>query len=122
MRRLIITALAAIIVVAGSSILLRSRPSLGELSAGTAAMPSLLELHAAAGVHKLPIDDIEDQSLCFRRPRNAEEIADFTAAAVVPRFAPRSTSNRRANGAGGSARRVGVVATYEATRLSSKPR
>jgi hypothetical protein len=36
-----------------------------ELSAGTAAMPSLLELHAAAGVHKLPVQDIEDQSLIY---------------------------------------------------------
>jgi len=28
-------------------------------------MPSLLELHAAAGVHKLPVQDIEDQSLIY---------------------------------------------------------
>jgi hypothetical protein len=68
MRRLIITALAAIIVILGSSILLRSRPSLNALSAGTAAMPSLLELHAAAGVHKLPLEDFEDQSLVFPSP------------------------------------------------------
>ena len=68
MRRLIITALAVIIVVAGSSILLRSRASLDNLSAGTAAMPSLLELHAAVGVHKLPIEDVEDQSLVYPAP------------------------------------------------------
>jgi len=61
-------ALAVIIVVAGSSILLRSRTSLDNLSAGTAAMPPLLELHAAVGVHKLPAQDVEDQSLVYPTP------------------------------------------------------
>jgi hypothetical protein len=65
MIRLMFIALAVVAVVVGSSVLLRSRPSLVELSAGTAAMPSLLELHAAAGVHKLPAQDIEDQSLIY---------------------------------------------------------
>jgi len=65
MTRPLIIALAVVAVVAGSSILLRSRSSVVELSAGTAAMPSLLELHAAAGVHKLPVQDIEDQSLVY---------------------------------------------------------
>ena len=62
---LMITALAVVAVIAGSSILLRSRSSVIELSAGTAAMPSLLELHAAADVHKLPVQDIDDQSLIY---------------------------------------------------------
>jgi hypothetical protein len=65
MMRLMITALAVVAVAAGSSILLRSRSSVIELSAGTAAMPSLLELHATAGVHKLPVQDIDDQSLIY---------------------------------------------------------
>jgi hypothetical protein len=65
MMRLMITALAVVAVIAGASSLLRSRTSVIELSAGTAAMPSLLELHAAAGVHKLPVQDIEDQSLIY---------------------------------------------------------
>jgi hypothetical protein len=65
MMRMMIIALAVVAVVAGSSVLLRSRSSVNELSAGTAAMPSLLELHAAAGVHKLPVQDIEDQSLVY---------------------------------------------------------
>jgi len=68
MKRLIITALAVVAVIAGSSILLHSRSPVIELSAGTAAMPSLLELHAAAGVHKLPIQDIDDQSLIYPTP------------------------------------------------------
>ena len=65
MMRLMITALAVVAVIAVASTLLRSRSSVIELSAGSAAMPSLLELHAAAGVHKLPIQDIEDQSLVY---------------------------------------------------------
>jgi hypothetical protein len=31
----------------------------------TAAMPSLQELHIMAGVHKLPVQEIEDQSLVY---------------------------------------------------------
>jgi hypothetical protein len=62
---LMMTALAVVAVIAGSSILLRSQSPVIELSAGTAAMPSLLELHAAAGVHKLPVQDIDDQSLIY---------------------------------------------------------
>jgi hypothetical protein len=58
-------ALAVVAVVVGSSVLLRSRSSVVELSAGTAAMPSLLELEAAAKVHKLSVQDIEDQSLIY---------------------------------------------------------
>jgi hypothetical protein len=65
MIRPLIIVFAVVAVVAGSSVLMRSRSSVIELSAGTAAMPSLLELHAAAGVHKLPVQDIEDQSLIY---------------------------------------------------------
>jgi len=54
-------AVAALIVVATSA--LRSRSPSLELSA--AAMPSLQELHTMAGVHKLPIQEVEDQSLIF---------------------------------------------------------
>jgi len=48
----------------------RSRPAMlrshsTELSAGTAAMPSLQELHTAAVANKLPNDDFEDMSLVF---------------------------------------------------------
>jgi hypothetical protein len=36
-----------------------------ELAAKTVAMPSLQELHTAAGVNKLPIEDFEDMSLVY---------------------------------------------------------
>jgi hypothetical protein len=65
MTRPMITALAIVAVIAVASTLLLSRSPVIELSAETAAMPSLLELHAAAGVHKLPIQDIDDQSLVY---------------------------------------------------------
>jgi len=65
MMRLMISTLAVVAVIAVASTLLRSRSSVVELSAVAAAMPSLLELHAAAGVHKLPVQDIEDQSLVY---------------------------------------------------------
>jgi hypothetical protein len=35
-------------------------------------MPSLLELHSMAGVHKLPLQDIEDQSLMYPTSTNVE--------------------------------------------------
>jgi hypothetical protein len=63
--RLMIAALALVAVVGGSSILLRSRSSVIELSVGTAAMPPLQELHAVAGVDRLPVQDLEDQSLVY---------------------------------------------------------
>jgi hypothetical protein len=45
--------------------MLRSRPAAIELSATTAAMPSLLELHTMAGVNRLPMQEMEDQSLVY---------------------------------------------------------
>jgi hypothetical protein len=64
MFRLVIAAFA--IAVVASAIVIRRAPStVAELSTATASMPSLRELHVAAGVDKLPILDMEDQSLIF---------------------------------------------------------
>jgi hypothetical protein len=63
MKRQMISALAVVALFAAATAMLRS-PSI-KLSAGTAAMPSLHELHTAAGVNKLPIEDFEDMSLVF---------------------------------------------------------
>jgi hypothetical protein len=63
MKRQMISALAVVALFAAATAMLRSPSS--RLSAGTAAMPSLHELHAAAGVNKLPIEDFEDMSLVF---------------------------------------------------------
>ena len=55
------SAVGALIVIATTMLWSRS-PSI-ELS--TAAMPPLQELHTMAGVHKLPVQEIEDQSLVY---------------------------------------------------------
>ena len=56
-------AVAALVVVATGTLRLRS-PSV-ELSAGTAAMPSLQELHTASGVNTLTVQETEDQALVY---------------------------------------------------------
>ena len=68
MMRQTISAFVAIALIAAADAMLRS-PST-ELSAGTAAMPSLQELHTAAGANKLPNEEFEDMSMVFStRPK-----------------------------------------------------
>jgi hypothetical protein len=62
MKRLMIPALAAVALIAAAATATLRSPST-KLSAGTAGMPSLQELHTAAGVNKLPTEDFEDMSL-----------------------------------------------------------
>jgi hypothetical protein len=61
-RSVISVVVIAVVLVVGT-LLLRPHPQSIQLTA--AAMPSLEELHAAAGVHQLPDQDIDDQSLIF---------------------------------------------------------
>ena len=63
MKRLMIAAFAVVALIATATAIMW-HPSI-KLSAGTAAMPSLHELHIAAGVNKLPIEDVEDMSLVY---------------------------------------------------------
>ncbi len=63
MKRQMISALVTIALIAAAAAMQRS-PST-ELSARTVAMPSLQELHTAAGVNKLPIEEFEDMSLVY---------------------------------------------------------
>ena len=63
MKRLMICAFAAVTLLAAATVMLRSPPT--ELFAATAAMPSLQELHTAASVNKLLIEDFEDMSLVY---------------------------------------------------------
>ena len=65
MMRVIISAVVCVALIGVAVTLLRSQPASTELSAATAAMPSLLELHTMAGVNKLPMQDMEDQSLVY---------------------------------------------------------
>jgi hypothetical protein len=64
MNRIMISTIVFVAVV-GVAFVLRSRPAAIELSAATAAMPSLVELHTMAGVNKLPMEEMEDQSLVY---------------------------------------------------------
>jgi hypothetical protein len=63
MMRLMISGFAVVALAAVATLVLRTPSPSIELS--TAAMPSLQELHVMAGVHKLPVQDIEDQSLVY---------------------------------------------------------
>ena len=64
MKRLMIATLAAVALFAATTATAMLWSPSTKLSAGTAAMP-LYELHTAAGVNKLPIEDIEDMSLVY---------------------------------------------------------
>ncbi|MDB5609482.1 MAG: hypothetical protein JWP25_6382 [Bradyrhizobium sp.] len=63
--RSVLAAFAVVVLIGVAAAMLRSRPASTELLAATAAMPSLLELHTMAGVNKLPVQEIEDQSLVY---------------------------------------------------------
>jgi hypothetical protein len=64
MKGLMISAFAAVALLAAVATM-HSRSSSVDISLGSAVMPSLLELHTAAGVDKLPLQEMEDQSLIF---------------------------------------------------------
>ena len=64
MKRVVVSAIVVVAVI-GVGFVLRSRPAAVELSAATAAMPSLLELHTTAGGDKLPTQELEDHSLVY---------------------------------------------------------
>ncbi|MHB8268401.1 hypothetical protein [Bradyrhizobium sp.] len=65
MKRLMISAVAVVAILATATIVLQSQSRATKFSAATAGMMSMQELHAAAGLNKLPIEDFEDQSLVF---------------------------------------------------------
>jgi hypothetical protein len=65
MRRLMIFGLVVVAVIAIGADMLRPRPAAIELSAATAAMPSLVELHAAARANEIPMLEMEDQALLY---------------------------------------------------------
>jgi hypothetical protein len=66
MKRLMISAVAAIALLAAATSMLRSHsPSVGR----PAGMMPLQELLTATDVNKLPIEDIDDQSLVYSKTR-----------------------------------------------------
>ena len=66
MKRLITPAIAAIALLAAATSMLRSHsPSAGRPS----GMMSLQEMHTTTDVNKLPIEDVDDQSLVYSKAR-----------------------------------------------------
>jgi hypothetical protein len=65
MKRLMISAFAAVVLLAAATTILWSHsPSIARSIAPAGMMP-LQELNVAAGVNKLPIENFEDQSLVY---------------------------------------------------------
>jgi hypothetical protein len=60
-----ISAIAVAALIVAGTVMLRSRSPSIELSAGTAAMPTLQALYTMAGVNKLPVKELDDQSLVY---------------------------------------------------------
>lgn len=66
MKRLMISAIAATALLAAATSMLRSHsPS----TARPVGMTSLQELHTTTDVNKLPIEDVDDQSLVYSKTR-----------------------------------------------------
>jgi hypothetical protein len=65
MKRLMISAFAATVVLAAATTILWSHSSSIARPAGPAGLMSLQELHSGDRVNKLPIEDFEDQSLVY---------------------------------------------------------
>jgi hypothetical protein len=65
MKRLVISAFAAMALLAVATTMLRSHSLSTDRPIGAADRTSLQELHSAAGVNKLPIEDFEDMSLVY---------------------------------------------------------
>jgi hypothetical protein len=68
MKRLMISAFAAVALLAAATTMMQSHSPATNRVSVTAGMMSLQEVHAAAGVNKLPIEEFEDQSVAWRAP------------------------------------------------------
>jgi hypothetical protein len=64
-----ISAFAAVALLAAATTMLRSHSPTRDHPAVTAGMMSLQEFHSAADVNKLPVEDFEDQSLVYSTKR-----------------------------------------------------
>jgi hypothetical protein len=69
MKRLMISAFAAIALFAAATTVLRSHTPATGSAAGFSDTMSLQQLHSAPGVNKLPTEDFEDHSLVFSRTK-----------------------------------------------------
>jgi hypothetical protein len=65
MKRLMISAVAVVGLLAAAITVWPSHSPATSFSVGTAGMMSVQQLHAAAGVNKLPTEEYEDLSLVY---------------------------------------------------------
>jgi hypothetical protein len=65
MKRFMISGFAVVAMLLVVTTMLRSHSLPTVHTVGAAGMPSLQELHTAAGVSKLPTEDFEDMSLVY---------------------------------------------------------
>ena len=69
MKHLMISAVAAVVLFAAATTLLRSHTPATGRGAGFSDAMSLQQLHRAPGVNELPTEDFEDHSLVFSRTK-----------------------------------------------------
>lgn len=67
MKRLMISAFAAVALLAAATTMLRSHTPSVDRPVGNSGPLSSQELQTAVAVNKLPIEDFEDQSLVFSK-------------------------------------------------------
>ena len=67
MKRLMISAFAAVALLAAATTMLWSHSPFNARPVKSADAMSLQEIHNAANVNKLPIEDFDDQSLVFSK-------------------------------------------------------
>ena len=65
MKRLIISGLAAVALLAAATTMLRSHSPSTDRAAGAVDVTSLQQSRIAAGVNKLPVENFEDMSLVY---------------------------------------------------------
>ncbi len=65
MKRLMISALAAVALLAAATNMLRSHSPSTDRLVGGAGMPTLQQLQNSAHVRELPAEEFEDQSLVY---------------------------------------------------------
>ena len=65
MKRTMISAFAVVALLVAATTMLRSHSLSATRTVGTGGMPSLQELHTAAGANNLPNEEFEDMSLIY---------------------------------------------------------
>jgi hypothetical protein len=68
MKRLMLSAFAVVVLLAGATSVWRSHSSATNFPVGIAGVMSVQELGAAAALSKLPVEEFEDHSLVYSTP------------------------------------------------------